>query len=173
MSNTIKYWLVANLEVLLACALILFVVLGYLWTDILGLNTEENNGKLGIVFFGPLLVCAAINHPAGASGDFVKLIIWLGVFVLFIFFPEDGISIKFQIAATLSLLISGFIAIMIAGFAYRNIGEIVSRRMLYRNSRVSLFDITWKYTLNRFTIVFLYLLTICIFLMICISVRTS
>jgi hypothetical protein len=42
------------------------------------------------------------------------------------------------------------IALWPAIYAYRNIDEVVSRRMLYRNSNVSLFEFSWKYALDRF-----------------------
>jgi hypothetical protein len=51
----------------------------------------------------------------------------------------------------ISLVAGIIIGTKLAIYTRQNIDEIVSRRMLYRNSRVSLFSITWLYTLDRFS----------------------
>ena len=45
------------------------------------------------------------------------------------------------------------VAVMAALFTYRNMGEVVSHRIICHNSRVSLFEFTWMYTFNRFVAV--------------------
>jgi hypothetical protein len=44
------------------------------------------------------------------------------------------------------------VSFFIARYAKYNFDEVVSRRMLYRNSSVSMFEMEWKYTIDRFCI---------------------
>lgn len=59
-----------------------------------------------------------------------------------------------------------FFAIRVGRYTYLNFYEVVSRRMMYRNSCVSLFEESLKYSLNRFTACLngLILIFICILL---------
>ena len=52
------------------------------------------------------------------------------------------------------VVISFVWAFMLARSTYRNFDEVVSLRMLYRNSRVDLFSEALAYTVNRFAAVF-------------------
>lgn len=53
-------------------------------------------------------------------------------------------------------------------YANRNFDDVVSRRFLFRNSEVSVFEVQWKYTFNRFyagfVTVFAFALEIMLFL---------
>jgi hypothetical protein len=70
-------------------------------------------------------------------------------------FQEENIQYqefynKAIIAFWIVFIIASIISAVIAVYAYRNIGEILSRRMLYRNSNIGIFEYTWLYTLDRF-----------------------
>lgn len=62
---------------------------------------------------------------------------------------------------TLNWIIIGFFTLfafvfstIIAVYTYKNFSEVVSRRMIWRNSNVSMFDERLKYSINRFGITF-------------------
>lgn len=59
-------------------------------------------------------------------------------------------STWYLIIIGLALVVSIFFSVIIAIYTYRNFDEVVSRRMLWRNSNVSLFNEQLKYTLSRF-----------------------
>ena len=64
------------------------------------------------------------------------------------------------------LIPSAIIAIAVAVFTAKNMDEVVTRRMLYRNSNSSMFEITAKYTFNRFSTSFFYISCIILFLLL-------
>jgi hypothetical protein len=55
-------------------------------------------------------------------------------------------TVVFWIVFILASIVSAILAV----YAYRNIREVLSRRMLYRNSHVGIFEYSWLYTLDRF-----------------------
>ena len=56
-------------------------------------------------------------------------------------------------------------------YANRNFDEVVSRRFLYRNSDVSVFEEQWKYTFNRFYAFFMATMAIALELMLFFALR--
>lgn len=58
-----------------------------------------------------------------------------------------------------------------AVYANRNFDDVVSRRFLYRNSNVSVFEQRWKYTLNRLYAGFMTVFAIGLELMLVIILR--
>ena len=53
--------------------------------------------------------------------------------------------------------VSLVVALAIGIYTAINMDDVVSRRMLYVNSDVSMFDMTLKYSLNRFMAAFVYI----------------
>ena len=101
MSNTIKYWLIANFEV--------FSFLIFLFIIINGSKSTEQTSQ------------ATVQYTTFQ-------------YVLF------GIAVAVDV----------YLSVMIAIFSFRNFDEVVSRRMLWRNSNVSLFQEQLKYAISRF-----------------------
>lgn len=68
-------------------------------------------------------------------------------------FGEEGYK-KFKTIFFSSLIATIVLAIatgtIASIYAYKNFDEVVSRRFLYRNSDVSVFEVQWKYAFNRF-----------------------
>ena len=56
-------------------------------------------------------------------------------------------------------------------YANRNFDEVVSRRFLYRNSALSVFEVQWKYTFNRFYACFMATMAIALELMLFFALR--
>lgn len=53
-----------------------------------------------------------------------------------------------------------FFSVKVAIYTYKNFDEVVSRRMLWRNSNVSLFNEQLKYSIGRFIASFVFFLLI-------------
>ncbi len=64
-----------------------------------------------------------------------------------------------------------FFALFSSIYAYRNFDDVVSRRFLFRNSNVSVFEVQWKYTFNRFYAGFMTVFAIGLELMIFIALK--
>ena len=143
--KTFYCWLIANFE------LIMYIFLLILSAIILfGFSDKDNTlnifmylavlmgilslpTKKGVFQFGKYLLIVGfgimMNDPKYDNNEFMS-----------IFIP------KFWIVFIITSIISAFIAV----YTYMNIDEVLSRRMLYRNSNVSIFEYSWLYTLDRF-----------------------
>jgi hypothetical protein len=149
-NNTFKYWMVANFEMLSAIAAGLLSVL----LIPCFFNEEQHpddsiGGRILVAFFLFALSCVQ-----GKSRFFslikyiIILLFWIGS--TFMTDEESKMPAIVIVLGWISLVAGTIVGIKLAIFTNRNIDEIVSRRMLYRNSKVDLFEITWVYTLDRF-----------------------
>ncbi len=160
MSDTFKSWIVANLEIVFIPVLILIPLI------VVPIRHLESGSVVVIIIVSlVLLLISVLSIKRGIVG-FVSAII---IIFFIIMAPADNgeettatataSSVDFDviwsaisqhaifllIAAILSIIGGIFIAI----YAYRNYDEVVSRRFLYRNSNVSVFEHAWKYAFNR------------------------
>jgi len=119
----------------------------------------EKTGKTGLEFLFLLCIPIAFTFPTKNVGFqyskyfvllcIVFLILWIAKHEGFAEYDKKYFNIcitAFWIVFAIANVISGWLAY----YAYNNVDEILSRCMLYRNSNVSLFEYTWKYTLDRF-----------------------
>ena len=152
-------WLIANFETI--ALVILSVVFGILF-----LNLDEGSiapsERWGVV----LIIFLAMGLPtAFTSRDFVSSLMLFALFVagyIYLIAHYSGLSsipelkyglVRLFICGAVSLAL--FIAAGI--FTAANMDDVVSRRMLYVNSNVQLFEKTLAYSLNRFMVTFSYL----------------
>jgi hypothetical protein len=145
--ETSKCWVIANFEIV---AFVLTLIVSAILLALFGLFGLVNSKDVGEVL-GVAAVAALLSFPtkkgAWQYGRYVLLLlVGIGMIV-----NRDGDipvwgTILFWTVFAIASIISG----VIAAYAYDNIDEVVSRRMLYRNSNVSLFEFTWRYTLDRF-----------------------
>ncbi|MDR0982490.1 MAG: hypothetical protein LBM07_04515 [Culturomica sp.] len=156
MGKTFRCWLIANFEIimyvllLIISAILLFgtldleiafafklFVYSALIAGMLSLPTNRGSIQFGkylfLVGFGILMT---IGVTIGAKND-----------------PEYANSVmlspiinKFWTVFIIASVISVFVAV----YTYINIDEVLSRRMLWRNSNVSIFEYSLLYTLDRF-----------------------
>jgi hypothetical protein len=161
MGTTFKSWLVANLET--TTGVILSVICIPLLVISVGKYTpvEGDSKDVGSIF-GIFAILLAIPFALGstpprlAKSIFIYLLI-LGIGILFFFFKDDktGELIAptwFPLAYLSAFVVISAVSFFIARYAKYNFHEVVSRRMLYRNSNVSLFEIEWRYVIDRFCI---------------------
>lgn len=94
-----------------------------------GLTLQTKSFAVGVVKY--LLLLAFLIWGKGVIGELQLYINWTFAWGVFV-----GSSI---------------IGIISAVYAFSNFDDVVSLRMLYRNSSVSLFDECWMYVIDRFT----------------------
>ena len=162
-----KSWLVANIEVILIIFTVLFAISCLLFFP----NTEKSGNASAALLIFAILLCVTI--VACVRNGFAALFA-IALLVGFIFNPSTETEVVEQQTLTpeelegfnntlkdiinnikwSSFIWLGIIAcifgIFTAVYANRNFDDVVSRRFLYRNSTVSVFEVQWKYTFNRF-----------------------
>jgi hypothetical protein len=137
--------MVANFEIIAAVAAWLIVIL-----LLLCFPDPENEG--GEIVACVLMLFVPCIQGKGRYFSIIKYII-----ILLFCVTGPFAQVEPEIPAILfifwwgSLIAGTIFGINLAIFTNRNIDEIVSRRMLYRNSKVQLFEIKWVYTLDRFS----------------------
>ena len=132
-----------------------FTMLVFLYLSLFALNTPTKNGAF----------------------QYGKYILMLGSAIFFTWymkqpeFPAENTALIkslltwFWIAFPIATVIGGWMA----AYTRANISEVLSRRMLYRNSNVSLFEYAWKYTLDRFCNIAVAIVTCIIWIVVMIK----
>jgi hypothetical protein len=167
MESTSKCWLIANFEIVAYVLTLIVSILLLLLGRLFGLMDFE---KVGEVIGYSALIAALLSLPTKRGvfqyGRYVLLLLpGIGMFMGTGEAPVWVIILYWTVLVIVSI-ISG----VIAAYAYDNIDEVVSRRMLYRNSNVSLFEFTWRYTLDRFCSIAVSILVCGIWLLVMIVV---
>ncbi len=147
--KTFTSWLVANFEILIGIlSLIPWLVIGVdIIKDYEGDIIEPAAGFIcSFCIFGLLLVCSLMSLKSFGT----SILIFLCLLAFFIV-PFD-VSSWGTVWTIICVLfgISCLGGILLAVFAAINFDEVTSRRMLYRNSNVSMFEIEALYVINRF-----------------------
>ena len=158
MSSTFKCWLIANFEIFtfvftIPACIVLGFALGYM-----GVAGVEDGSS---VFIWVILLFFFTSPLKRAGLDSTRYIMMFGlVFLMKWMSNEPGDSFDEAQVEAMKTVIKWFwrllpvatvVGIWLARYAYNNFDEVVSRRMLYHNSNVSLFEYRWKYTWYRFT----------------------
>ena len=151
--KTLIAWLIANMESITSTILIIFYEVILFTTDVKIADITQ------AAIFGPLIIVIGKGLMGGmpsksTSGDIINLVLILLVYFLVFLFKENEEHKEGCELFIYSGIISLAIAIVTAIFTCRNMDEVVSRRMFYVNSNADIFDITLKYTFNRFVITF-------------------
>ena len=156
--KTFISWLIANLETV--ALVILCVVFGLLFlnTETEVLEQSERRG-LFIGIFVVMVTPAAFTSKNFSAGLILFALIAAGYLYLIVNHTEisadpvlgSGLLWMF-VFGTVSLVA----AIAVGIFTAVNMDDVVSRRMLYVNSDVSMFEMTLLYSLNRFMVAFSY-----------------
>jgi len=176
MNSTFRCWIIANFEIAMFW---LVTILGGLFFLIFASDKADILHKYSKLLLGCGLFTFALNTPTKSAGfQYGKYIIMLVVAIFAMWSMkepsgnltlEDMVKFKhlftwFWILFSIASVISG----VLAYYAYSNIDEVLSLRMLYRNSNVGLFEYTWKYTLDRFCNITVSIVTSILWLVIII-----
>lgn len=161
--STFGAWFIANYEVF--STLLLFVVyvacffVSGVYDVVRGLAADgEGEAVWLVLLLGALCVLFAKTFfyvpVANRGADWITLVVNV-VWVVLIYNKLNGSEADGFVGVMLAEVGVSFVwALLLARSTYRNFDEVVSRRMLYRNSRVELFSGAWSYTMNRFVAVF-------------------
>lgn len=159
--RTFYAWLIANVESVTTLLVVAAFEL-YLFTD--PSITMETGDRVGLALLGALVVSLGKTLLGGIPSrnvltDVVNLLIIVAVYAILFVFGVAGLKHQEPFFSSVFwgtlpvCIVSLLVATVSSIFTFRNMGEVVSLRMLYHNSNVSLFEITWMYTLNRFVAV--------------------
>ena len=152
-------WLVANFEVFVTVLLcIVFGILFAVGIDSSVLTTQEKWGLIGVaVIFMALPASITVKN---FEMSMILFLLMLAGYIYVIVSP-DVISNATLLWMPTALIASGAVSLVVALaigiYTAINMDDVVSRRMLYVNSDVSMFDMTLKYSLNRFMAAFVYI----------------
>lgn len=151
--KTLLSWLIANVEVFTTLVLVVVFEVYVFTAEITTISADDQwmlagGGAMGIVAAKTMLGGVPTKNTVG---DVVNLCVIVVAYVLiWVITSDDGEYHAFYAPSIGVLCVSLVVAAAVAAFTFRNFGEVVSRRMLYANSNVSLFSIATMYTFNRF-----------------------
>lgn len=165
MGNTIKYWVVANLGVVIWLVILFIGLLDVDLGDIFGqkISDLEEPKRLKLQFwFMTLWLGGMCCWPTKRMMESVfRYFLLFGVLIYVIYVELESFEVEanlVEIEAVKRMIqifwigfgCSHLLALLLAVYTYQNFDEVVSRRMLYRNSAVDMFEEQLKYTICRF-----------------------
>lgn len=162
MGTIFRCWLIANFEIVMY--VLLLIVSAIL---LFGFSSLESGDALKFFTYFALFA-GMLSFPTNKGAfQFGKYLFLVGMGIVMTVGannPEYADVMGSLIVSSfwIVFIIASVISAVIAVYAYKNIGEVLSRRMLYRNSNVSLFEYSWLYTLDRFCNISLSIV-VCIF----------
>ncbi len=136
--KTLIAWLIANIEVILTVIIAVWLLIEWISGNI------SNNTAFGIAAVATFIIVAL----------FTRGVRWLMVIVCFTFYIY--LYLKEPDIFWMLIIPSAIVSAVAAVFTAIFMEEVVSRRMLYVNSSVSMLETTALYVLNRLTVTFLY-----------------
>ena len=155
MNSTFKSWLIANFEIFATAVLAVIFVPSYA----IFIGDWQDMGKM----FMLVLIIVAPAIPATVPKEGVETILaildilfYLAILGGGIYFTVTGLPEEYKdLQVLLYLFYPVFIGVSVLSFflaryAYRNFYDVVSIRMLYQNSNASVFEVKWRYALDRF-----------------------
>ena len=156
--TTFGAWLIANYEIVSTVALFAIYVICFFATGVSDMLKAEGEAVWLLLLMGALGVMIAKTFfyvPVASQVADWMLIILNIVWIVLLYSKLGDIGAGGFVSVMLVEVVISFVwAFMLARSTYRNFDEVVSLRMLYRNSRVDLFSEALAYTVNRFAAVF-------------------
>lgn len=153
--KTFLAWLIANI-----CGIVDFFIIVIF--EIFLFKEKIPTGEADIAslaIMGPFLILSFHGIAGGMpsknfTGDMINLCILILEYILAWYLWENSPNFPFLTIYVWGSIPSLIIALITAIFTANNMDEVVSRRMLYRNSNANIFEIKLLYTFNRFIAVF-------------------
>lgn len=166
--KTFNAWWIANFDTIINIVLIGIFEWFVFQSNNLPNDVPRTNIAIGGLLLVPLARGLLGGMPAKSIGaDIFNLVIMIAGYGCILLYLHSVGEMKYLTWLSSGLCIALVIAITVAVFTYRNMDEVVSLRMLYRNSNADLFGITWQYTFNRFISVFSGVSYLFLVLMVC------
>jgi hypothetical protein len=157
MTNTTKAWLLCHPVFGYCVITILIVILAFFLNGQhlrMILNYEDENSNFIFYFWiiiSPLLL--ARNYDTVGGLIFMSIgILCCKAMIVFCYFTDSTISfllyvaVFVDIAATIWVIVRG---VRIGKWTCSNMDEIIPRRMKWKNSKVDIYSLSLKYSINR------------------------
>lgn len=155
MGVTFRCWLIANFEIVMY--VFSLIITAILFFGIIDLDKAEAVAAIFKAYVGFAMFAGMMSLPSKKSTfQFGKYVFFVIIAIIV------TISVRRELATVdetmrlmikllwIVFIIATVISAVIAVYTYKNIDEVLSRRMLYRNSNVGIFEYSWKYALDRF-----------------------
>lgn len=157
--KTFVSWLIANFEIMTTVLLcIVFGILFAVGIDSSAFTAQEKWGLIAVaVFFMALPASITVKNFEMSA---IMFVLMLAGYIYVIVSPDviRNATLPWMPSALIaSGAVSLIVALAIGIYTAVNMDDVVSRRMLYVNSDVSMFEMTLKYSLNRFMAAFVYI----------------
>ncbi len=157
--KTFVSWLIANFEIMTTVLLcIAFGILFAVGIDSSAFTVQEKWGLIGVaVFFMALPASITVKN---FEMSMILFLLMLAGYIYVIVSPDvvSNATLPWMPTALIaSGVVSFVVALAIGIYTAINMDDVVSRRMLYVNSDVDMFEMTLKYSLNRFMAAFVYI----------------
>lgn len=157
--KTFVSWLIANFEIMTTVLLcIAFGILFAVGIDSSAFTVQEKWGLIAVaVFFMALPASMTVKN---FEMSLIMFVLMLAGYIYVIVNP-DVICYTALPWMPSALIVNGAVSLVVALaigiYTAINMDDVVSRRMLYVNSDVDMFEMTLKYSLNRFMAAFVYI----------------
>jgi len=163
--DNVKSWLVANIETVASIVLVLIFIPFCISKC---MESEWKSGEVTAMVFYTLLLAIAPQWVAIPKiwENVISLFALIGVTV-YLYVGGKPLPVHEQIGVGTVWAVALTAGFFGARYAKTHFYDTVSRRMLYRSSKVDMFAAEWKYTINRFCVVTFCVLLIaflCIFI---------
>lgn len=157
--KTFISWVIANFEIILT--VVICIVFGILFAkgiDPGTFSTEEKWGIIAIAVFCMAMPASMTVKNFSMSAIMFALMLAEYIYVI-LHIGDISDSIILSAARTLLAVgaVSFVLSVTVGIYTAINMDDVVSLRMLYVNSDVDMFDMTLKYSLNRFMAAFVYI----------------
>lgn len=154
--NTVKAWLIANTEIIyLILQIVITIILWRVFPDTVGEDGELTNHGLLLGLFSLAFTAIFIWSVKSLKAEIILIVGVLILLGLLFFNKELEVPISVKVYGAICVGIAFAFGLFLSAAAYHNFGEVVSRRFLFRNSHVSVFEEQLKYSINRFYIGFI------------------
>lgn len=157
--KTFVSWLIANFEIMTTVLLcIVFGILFAVGIDSSVFTDQEKWGLIAVfVFFMAMPASITVKN---FEMSLIMFVLMLAGYIYVIVSPDviGNATLPWMPSALIANgAVSLVVALAIGIYTAINMDDVVSRRMLYVNSDVNMFDMTLKYSLNRFMAAVVYI----------------
>lgn len=152
--KTFISWIIANFEgILLSIVLAISAIILFSNSPMKDDGTILSIKEILELFTISAVFLAALTLQTKSCGVGVIKYLLLLAFLIWGhgIFKDSQLQILSWTLAWIIFVGSSVIGIISAIYVFLNFDDVVSLRMLYRNSSVSLFEIEWQYIIERFT----------------------
>lgn len=150
--KTFFSWVIANFEGILFC--IIFSIAAIFLFNNTPINDDgtivSHKGLLKLLTLSAVFIGGLTLQTKNVGVGIIKYLLVLAILIWKPGLDDSQLLNHWTFLWTL-FIGSSVIGSMFAFYAFSNFDDVVSCRMLYYNSDVSLFEEEWKYTIERFT----------------------